>query len=46
VVPHFTTLANFVSRHADEIDALFEQGPRCSSATTVKKAELSEVSVH
>ncbi len=24
-VPHFTTLASFVSRHADEIEALFEQ---------------------
>ncbi|MGQ7272820.1 transposase [Marinobacter sp. V034] len=24
-VPHFTTLAAFVSRHADEIEALFEQ---------------------
>ncbi|MGY0552914.1 transposase [Vreelandella sp. 2A-K22] len=23
-VPHFTTLASFVSRHADEIEALFE----------------------
>nr|WP_261377993.1 transposase [Halomonas titanicae] len=25
-VPHFTTLASFVSRHADEIEALFERG--------------------
>lgn len=24
-VPHFTTIANFVSSHADEIEALFEQ---------------------
>ncbi|MGY0552905.1 transposase [Vreelandella sp. 2A-K22] len=25
IVPHFTTLASFVSRHADEIEVLFEQ---------------------